>query len=186
MISTCVLVFVGNWTAQPASVWDIDPPKSQAQSFEEVQRLEMERQRRVGISLQRLCPKMEIFTQISPSNGESRLVQSLFDICLKREVEEQELQRRKEEDMMKQQEEMRRREEDDRRKAEIERQKEMKRQEQLRVRERQKCFLSLNLSVQAANACRGAETKILLATRAKDGQMFSQMAGIYRLEHLNF
>ena len=41
----------GNWTPQPTSVWDIgdiDPPKSQAQSsFEDIQRMEMERQRRV-------------------------------------------------------------------------------------------------------------------------------------------
>ena len=42
------IVLLGNWTPQPTSVWDIEPPKSQAQSFEEIQRIEIERQRRVS------------------------------------------------------------------------------------------------------------------------------------------
>ena len=45
IVKLCTL---GNWTPQPTSVWDIEPPKSQAQSFEEIQRIEIERQRRVS------------------------------------------------------------------------------------------------------------------------------------------
>ena len=43
---------IGSWGPQPgapvsvASVWDIEPPKSQAQSIEEIQMMEIERQRR--------------------------------------------------------------------------------------------------------------------------------------------
>ncbi len=50
--NTGLISLVGSWGPQPgapvsvASVWDIDPPKSQTQSLEEIQMMEMERQRR--------------------------------------------------------------------------------------------------------------------------------------------